>query len=378
MIYADFNATYPCQDPHLDMVSKVLKKAQGNPSSIHQHGRNARLILEESREHVARLLRCERRQIFFASGATEANNLALQGVLRARKQGGQPHLLITGGEHPSVAQPAAWLARSGQCSLSIAPLESSGLVNQKALMELITARTRLVSLIYGNNETGMLNPLKEIVREIKRRSGGIHVHVDGVQAFGKTDTSWIGSSGVDSFSASAHKLGGFKGCGFLFLRKSSDVGALIIGGGQESRIRSGTENIPGIISFGLRAKEILANPKWLAPAAIAREHLIRGLSRIPGARIHGDYQNSSQHLGNTVNFYIAGVARESLLLHFDMAAICVSGGAACSSGLGGASPVLLSMGLPKEVAENSIRISFGHSSTPADASTILSVIQTLI
>ncbi|MCB9229903.1 MAG: cysteine desulfurase [Deltaproteobacteria bacterium] len=378
MIYADFNATYPCQDSHLDMVSKTLKKVQGNPSSMHQSGRVARLALEESRTHIAELLGCDRKQIIFTSGATEANNLAIHANFREGSSTRQ-ELIITGGEHPSVRQPAIRLEKDGYCQLHTISLTRAGTVDVHALLEQISPRTKMICIIYGNNETGIINPVRTLIPEIRERSATAHIHVDGVQAFGKVDTQWLGGvSGPDSFAASAHKIGGFKGIGFLFLRQPARIQPMLSGGGQESGLRSGTENIPGIISLGLRAKDILSRPDWLAPAKAVRDHLLQGLLKLPSVNIHGDYKDDAINLGNTVNFHLDGVAGESLMAHFDLANICVSGGSACSSGLASPSPVLLSMGFHESIAASSVRVSFGDSSTKKDADAILTVIRSLL
>lgn len=378
MIYADFNATYPCSESHLDMVSRVMKKTQGNPSSIHQHGREARLVLEESREQVARLIGAQRHQLFFTSGATEANNLALQGVVGRKRGNGPVHVVLSSGEHPSLLQPAKWLESVGLIDLSLIRLKPDGKVCPEHLIETIRKDTAFVGLILANNETGIINPLDRLIAQIRSLAPDCHIHSDGVQAYGKTETSWIGSpQGPDSFSASAHKIGGFKGIGFLYLNNHANLQAMMIGGGQEQRVRSGTENMPGVISFGLRAREILACQDWLAPARLAQKELTEGLKSLKGAVIHGDYSDDSSHTHNTVNFHVNGLSGETMMLHFDMAEICVSSGSACSSGQGSPSPVLMAMGYDEDIATNSVRVSFGHSSSPEDAKKILSVLRQL-
>lgn len=376
LVYADYNATYPSSENHLDMLARVLKKTQGNPSSIHHFGREAKLMLEEAREQVAGIFGARRENIFFTSGATEANNLAIQGFFKrfAKKSAGvnKPQVVITAGEHPSISQPAQWLQDIGQVELTVIPMTKDGVVDIDALMAALSDETALVSIIYANNETGIINPLKELTEDIKQKYPSIHVHADAVQAFGKLDITWIGSSKLDSASASAHKVGGLKGVGCLYLKAGSNLDALMVGGGQEQRLRSGTENMPGLVSFGLRSREILGKPDWLQSCGKVRDHFVDNLQKIPGVCIHG---NLDHGVLNTVNFHVEGLGGDILMLQFDMNGIAVSSGSACSSGVGSPSPVLLGMGYSEWVALNSVRVSFGAGSTVDDSEHILAVIR---
>ncbi|MFK7823074.1 MAG: cysteine desulfurase family protein [Oligoflexales bacterium] len=376
LVYADYNATYPCSESHFDMVSRVIKKTQGNPSSIHHFGREAKLILEEARQQVAAIFGAERQSILFTSGATEANNLAVQGFFkrfhRSSQRSPKPHMIISQGEHPSITQPAEWLRDQGLVDLCKIPLSNDGMIDHKALMAAIREQTVFISIIYANNETGIINPIEELTRKIKQQRPSIHVHADAVQAFGKLDISWIGASQLDSASASAHKVGGLKGVGSLFLRSGSALDALLLGGGQEQRLRSGTENMPGLVSFGLRAREILAKPDWLLTCKKVRDHFVEHLLQIPGACVHGDLRWT---LSNTVNFHIKGLGGDILMLQFDINGIAVSSGSACSSGVGAPSSVLLGMGFSEWVSLNSVRVSFGAGSTVGDSEHILAVIK---
>ena len=376
LVYADYNATYPCSESHLDMVWRVMKKTQGNPSSIHHFGREAKLMLEEARGQVAGVFGAGRQCILFSSGATEANNLAVQGFFKrfGKTFSGtyKPHMIITQGEHPSITQPAEWLKELGLVNLSKIPMTNDGIVDSKALLDAITEETVFISVIYANNETGIINPIEELTKQIKQKMPSIHVHADAVQAFGKMDISWIGNSQLDSASASAHKVGGLKGVGCLYLKPGSALDALVVGGGQEGRLRSGTENMPGLVSFGLRAREILAKPDWLLECKKVRDHFVENLIQIPGVSIHGDLQRA---LPNTVNFHIEGLGGDVLMLQFDLNGIAVSSGSACSSGVGAPSSVLLGMGFSEWVALNSVRVSFGAGSTVDDSEHILAVIK---
>ena len=376
-VYADYNATYPCTERHLDTLTQILKNSQGNPSSIHQFGRDAKLLLEESREHIAKLLGAPRQNIYFTSGATEANNLAIYGLVERMKSIKEtsnkiPQLVISEGEHPSVSVPCEKLMEEKKCHLVKVGLTHDGLVDVNELQSVINKDTDFVGIIYAHNEIGSINPIKEIAKRIKNISKKIHFHVDAVQAFGKLDLRWLGNSDVDSVAISAHKIGGLKGTGCLYLKSSQFHDGVIFGGGQERRLRSGTENMPGIISFGLRAKDILACPRWFDDVTNIKDYFVEKLKTIPQVKIHGD---GSKTISNTVNFHVEGVRGEALMLQFDLAEIAVSSGSACSSGVSAPSPTLKSMGYSDWVASNSFRVSFGASSNVDDVEKIMSVIQ---
>ena len=377
--YADYNSTYPCSDSHLDTLTGVIRKVQGNPSSVHNDGRTAKLMLEESREYIGQLFGADRRCIYFTSGATEANNLAIHGFVQSflnrSRQSHLPKIIISQGEHPSVTLPCERLFKAGKCELAKINLKPNGAVNTEQLLSEVNDQTNLVCLIYANNEVGTINDIEMICEDIKKINPNVHMHVDAVQALGKLDVSWVGGSKIDSMAVSAHKIGGLKGVGCLYLKPESKLEASIFGGGQEGRLRSGTENMPGIISFGLRAKDILAKPKWFAGVAKVCSYFIEELSKIDSVVIHGDFLKSTK---NTVNFHVENHPIEQLMLHLDLAGIAVSSGSACSSGASTPSAVLLNMGYSSWVASNSIRVSFGASSGVEDVDRIVSVIKQTI
>ena len=366
-VYADFNATYPCSDGHLETVTRVLRKCQGNPSSIHSFGRDAKLILEQSRTQVAALFGAPRQNIFFTSGATEANNLALHSSVatsRSMSIHAQPKIVITEGAHPSIYAPVKILAEQEKANYHSAKLTPGGPVDEQHLLSLVTNETTLVALCLVNSETGAINQIEALSKAIKEKSPECHIHIDAVQGLGKINLSWLHTSNIDSASGSAHKLGGLKGIGCLYHKNPRSISPMVYGGGQEMSIRSGTENMPGLISFGLRAKEILHSPEWWKTATVVCKNLAEHIGGIAKLHIHGNFEQSTQ---TTLNFHIEGVAVENIMLHLDSHGIAVSRGSACSSGSSTASKTLLSMGYPEEVAANSIRVSFGSTSTPEDA-----------
>ena len=251
-------------------------------------------------------------------------------------------------------------------------LKKTGLIDENDLFNKLDERTKLVSLIYAHNETGCINPIPSLVEKINELCPQAHIHVDGVQAIGKMDTSWVHKSSLHSMSASAHKIGGLKGVGCLYLKSNTFLEPLIYGGGQEKKLRSGTENMPGIISFGLRAKEIMSSPSWNKKAEIVRDMFLVKLKKIPGVVIHSE---GAPVLSNTVNFHIEEISGDVMMLQFDLANIAASNGSACSSGEGIPSSVLLAMGYSEWVASNSIRLSFGAGSTADDVERFISVIK---
>lgn len=370
IIYADYNATTPPPPGHEEQVLKVLHSSFGSPSSIHHFGREAKRLMEEAREHVANVFGTDRKGIIFTSGATEANNLCMKGVVfkHYKKKGDKPHIIITNSEHSSVHNVARFLEDYGFCDVTFAPIHQQGYIEKEILLSAINARTVFIGVIYVNNETGVINRVEELAGAIKQKGPHIHFHVDGVQAFGKLDCTWIGASQVDSVSVSAHKVGGLKGIGCLYKKPDLTFPPLLHGGGHERGWRSGTENMPGIVSFGLRSKAILENKDPLNHLRELWKHLVEGMRKLPGVELHGELERC---LPTTLNFTVKGVAGEELMLLFERFGIAVSSGSACLSGGGEPSRVLTAMGYSREIAGNSIRLSFGEGSRREDVDAIL-------
>ena len=375
-IYVDANGTYPVAPKHYDDIATRLKLADGNPSSIHAPGRNAKIALEDARSAVAKLIGANAQEIIFTSGATEANNMVLSGIASTHKNGPLPKIIVTAAEHSAVIETAKALAQRGLCDLAIAPVLPSGAVDTEKLLTMVTSDTALVALIAANNETGVLNPLVELNAQIKKRNPLTHVHTDAVQLLGKTNLTWLGQSGVNSAAFSGHKLGAFKGTGALFLKRGTRLHPFVTGGGQERGRRAGTENMPGIISFGLRCAETLGQEVAFATRMRQlRDLWLQVLSKIPDAAVHGSGADS---LPNTVNFHIEGIAGDDILLNFDLANIYASSGSACSSSVARPSHVLLAMGYSEWIALNSVRISFTAENDADDIALMAHVLQQVI
>ena len=375
-IYVDANGTYPVAPKHYDDIATRLKLVDGNPSSIHAPGRNAKIALEEARTAVAKLIGANAQEIIFTSGATEANNMVLSGISSMDKNRPPPQIIVTAAEHSAVIETAKALAHRGLCDLAIAPVLPSGAVDSQQLLTMVTSDTALVALIAANNETGVLNPLMELTAQIKKCNPLTHVHADAVQLLGKVDLTWLGQSGVNSAAFSGHKLGAFKGTGALFLKRGTKLHPFVTGGGQERGRRAGTENIPGIVSFGLKCAETLGQEVAHATVMrLLRDQWIKVLDEIPGAVVHG---MGTDRLPNTVNFHIDGIAGDDILLNFDLANIYASSGSACSSSVARPSHVLLAMGYSEWIALNSVRISFTADNEAGDIALMARVLQQVI
>lgn len=369
-IYVDANATYPVISAHYDAVSDLLKKVDGNPSSIHTAGRRAKVAIEDARSAVASQLGARSPEIIFTSGATEANNLVLQGVIgrmsvnqpRAGGHNALPHMIVVASEHSSVIEPARLLAERGLCSLSLAPVDHLGRVTTQAIIDLLRSETVLVAVMHANNETGTIHDVIAIAQALRAQKASAHVHVDAVQSFGKLDLRPLLAAGIDSMAISGHKLGAFKGVGALWLKAGTKLAALLPGGGQERGRRAGTENMPGILSLGLRCGQLEEWRARVMPELLQlRNAWICELATIPGVVVHGTAgvdPEGRESLPNTVNFHVEGVLGDDILLNFDLAGIQASSGSACSSGTARPSSVLLAMGYDEQVALNSVRISF--------------------
>ena len=352
--YLDYNATAPVRPAAAAAVAEALRLS-ANPSSVHRPGRAARRLVEEARVRVAALVGAAAEDVVFTSGGTEANNLALTG---GRDSPGT--LIVSAIEHESVLAPA----RAAQARLEIVPAEANGLVDLAALEQALhrASGAILVSVMLANNETGVIQPVGEVVRLAQAR--GARVHCDAVQAAGKIPLD-IGRLGVDLLTLSAHKLGGPPGSGALVLRGGLELKPLLLGGGQERGRRAGTENLPGIAGFGAAAAEAATDPDRLTGIGRLRDDLERRLrAAAPTAVIFGA---AAPRLPNTICIGLPGVSAETQVMALDLAGVAVSAGAACSSGKVRPSHVLQGMGFDETAARSAIRISLGLASSEADA-----------
>lgn len=352
--YLDHNATSPLRPAAFDAVVEALR-AGGNPSSIHGAGRKARAIVDRARREVASLVGARTTETLFTSGGTEANNLALSGAGRRR-------VLVSAIEHDSV--------RRALPQAEILPVDGDGVLDLAALERALgaSAEPALVSVMLANNETGVLQPIADVVR--LARAAGALVHCDAVQGVGKVPVDFHGL-GVDYLSLSAHKLGGPAGVGALVVRTGAPLQPDRRGGGQESNRRAGTENVSGIAGFGAAAAQAGCGLDVTA----LRDRLEFALVQIAAdAKVFGA---KAPRIGNTTCISMPGVPAETQVMAFDLAGVCISAGAACSSGKVQRSPVLEAMGVPAVEAGCATRISLGWSSEAADIERLIAAWQGL-
>jgi cysteine desulfurase len=367
MIYLDNNASTKL-DPEVRAAMEWALELHGNPSSVHAEGRRARRAIEEARDEVAELIGASPEEILFASGGTEANALAIFGSTNGQRG----RVVRSGAEHPSVREAVDRLSDVGMETISVNP-EPSGALDAKSLLDAVQPGTRLVSVMAANNEYGGVFPVAAIAAEARRR--GALFHTDAVQAVGRLPVD-VRRWGVDLLSYSAHKLHGPKGVGALFVRRGVKLCPHTPGGGQEKRLRAGTENTAAIVGFGVAAR--LARLRLTETAGIERlrDLLERGiLDRVPGTRAVG---SGAPRLPNTSAILFEGLSGEALLMRLDLEGIAVSVGSACSSGTLAPSPAILSLGLPPSRAKSVVRFSLSRWTIPSEIERVLQVLPEIV
>lgn len=373
-IYLDHNATTPLHSRVLEAMRPWLSENFGNASSIHAEGRAARVAVDEARSQVAGLLNASEREIYFTGSGTESNNLGVLGIAESRSSKNKTHLITSSVEHHAILRPMQRLAGRGW-ELTLLPADRYGCVDPDDLRRSIRpGKTALVSIIAANNEVGTTQPIEAlgaICREF-----GVPFHLDAVQAVGRVPLD-LRRLPVDLLSVSAHKLYGPKGMGALYLRRGITIEPQIAGGGQERGLRSGTENVAGIVGFGEAC--VLARKhreEHCSKQLELRDALYRGLSgRIKGVHLNG---HPTERLCNTLNLSFEGVEGEAVLLNLDLEGIAVSSGSACASGSLEPSHVLTAMGVPAELAQSSVRFSLGHGNTEDEIERVVRTVEEII
>jgi cysteine desulfurase len=359
-VYLDHNATTPLDPAALAAMLPYLQSRYANPSSVHGPGREARAAVDEAREQIAALVGAHPSQVIFTSGGTEANNLAIKGAVNAFGPDGSHELAISSIEHASVIAPARALERSGWRLLTIA-VGADGRVSRESLAAALGPRTRLVSVMAANNETGVVQDIGVLCE--MARSHGAWMHTDATQAAGKMPLDFE-ASGVQMMTLSAHKLYGPKGIGALVVDKSLDLAPLLEGGGHEAGLRSGTENVAAIVGFGVAAERARAGiVERQAQMSALRQRLEACLRETAEVELIAP---DAPRLCNTVCFSVRGIDGETMLMQLDRRGFAVSSGSACDSGTTAPSHVLLAMGIAEDVARCAIRVSLGKDSTLAE------------
>ena len=377
-VYLDHAGTTPLDSKVLEAMVPYFTQHFGNPSSLHSVGQEARYALDEARERVAGVLNCRPREIVFTAGGTESDNAAIHGVATALHETGN-HIVTSSVEHHAVLHACQYLESQG-FEVTYLSVDADGMVQPEAVYNAINERTTLVSIMYGNNEIGTINPISEIAKSVKKRaeelSRTIVFHTDAVQAAGYLSLD-VAELGVDLLSLSGHKFHGPKGTGVLYMKRGSPYLPLIHGGGQERERRSGTENIPGIIglSVALEAADTVRGETSQRCAALRDRIIDSVLQQIPGSRLNG---HATQRLPNNANFSFTGVEGEPILLGLDMAGIAASSGSACSSGSLEPSHVLLALGQSAEIARGSLRLTLGRDNTEDEVEYLLGVLVDLV
>jgi cysteine desulfurase len=372
-VYLDNNATTPVDEAVVREMFPFFGEVFGNASSVHAFGQRARSAVESARERVASLIGASPRELIFTGGGTEADNAALVGVLRALGPKGG-HLVTTRVEHPAILRTGERLESEGH-RVTYLGVDEKGILSLDELENALGENTALVSVMYANNETGVIQPLREIVE--LARSRGVLVHTDAVQAVGKIGLD-VSSLGVDLLSISAHKLHGPKGVGALYVRDGTPFAPFLLGGGHERNRRGGTENVPGIVGLG-KACELAAHSLKLMGTRVRRlrDHLETLILRaFPGSEVNGATDVRMPHV---TNISFPGLRGESVLIALDFQGVAVSTGAACASGSISPSHVLVAMGLAGERIEGAIRFSLSRLTTEDEieyaGETILATLQ---
>jgi cysteine desulfurase len=356
MIYLDYNATTPLCDAAREAMMPYLNRYFGNPSSVHAAGREARAAVDDARDRLAALLHAKPGEIIFNSGATESCNLGVLGLARSSSSRGG-HIISNKAEHHAVLHAVEHLENHEGFEVTWLNVSETGMVDLNQLADSIRPDTKLVSIMTANNETGVIQPMREISRICGER--GVLLHSDMVQAFGKID---IDVSLVDAASFAAHKFYGPKGSGFLFLRSGLPIQPIMFGGAHENQRRPGTENVAGVAGMAAAAEWVSRD----ADAESQREGQLRDDFWNQIAKLFPDAQQNGDpvhRLCNTLNTSFIGVDSETMLMALDLDGVCASSGSACMVGSVRASHVLLAMGLPMESARSAIRFSLGRRTT---------------
>jgi cysteine desulfurase len=372
-IYLDYNATAPPLPEVVATVSRVMATTFGNASSVHTFGQQAKAELDTARASVARLIGAEPSEIVFTSGGTESDNLAIRGAAEALEPAGRRHIITTGIEHEAVLNPGRALAPRGW-DTTVLSVDQTGIVAPDALREALRPDTAVVSVMHANNEIGTLQPI-DVLAPLARAAGALF-HTDAVQSAGRIPVN-VRHLGVDLLSLSAHKFGGPKGTGALWIRRGVRLVAHMTGGRQERGRRAGTENVPALAGLGAAAA-VAAGTVVTAGAAMARlrDRLEAGiLARVPGTVVNGD---TTRRVPNTSSISFDGIEAEALLIALDLEGVAISTGSACSSGSLEPSHVLRAMGVPHTRARNSLRFSLGPSTTSDDVDVVLEIVPRLV
>ena len=370
-VYADNAATTPVSREVIEAMAPCFDTAWGNPSSLHGKGREAKALLDDARERIAKVFNCRANEIYFTSCGTESDNWAIRGAAMKMLAKGRNHIVTSQIEHHAVLNTCAQLEKEG-FTVTYVGVDEDGIINLDELRGAVTDKTALVAVMYANNEVGTIQPIEEIC-EIAHKSGAL-MFTDAVQAVGNVDID-LAKLPVDMLALSGHKLHAPKGIGMLFIRRGVVIQNLVNGGGQERGKRGGTENLPYIVGLAKALEVAKEKIKDLPRVAKMRDRLIEEITKVPYSKLNGHRTN---RLAGNVNIGFEFIEGESLLLWLDISGICASTGSACSSASLEASHVLLAMGVPHEKAHGSLRLSISHETTDEDIDYIIETVPKIV
>ncbi|MBU5225663.1 cysteine desulfurase NifS [Clostridium senegalense] len=373
VVYMDYAATTYTKPEVLEEMIPYFNQYFGNPSSIYSISRETKKAIDIARDRVAKALNADRSEIYFTGGGSEADNWALKGIAFAHKEKGN-HIITTKIEHHAILHTCEYLEKYHGFEITYLDVNEEGIISLEDLENAITDKTILVSIMFGNNEIGTIQPIKEIGSICKEKK--VFFHTDAVQAVGNVAID-VKDMNIDMLSLAGHKIYGPKGVGALYIRKGIKIHNLVHGGGQEKARRAGTENVAGIVGLGkaieLASDNLDAHNRRLVEL---RDKLINGLLKIPYTKLNGP--TGEKRLPGNVNVCFKFIEGESILLMLDAMGICASSGSACTSGSLDPSHVLLAIGLPHEIAHGSLRLSIGDGTTEEDVDYVLEKVPTIV
>ena len=372
MIYFDNAATTKLDDEVLKEMMPYLTNMYGNASAIYELGRESRKAVEDAREKVTKALNCEVGEVYFTSCGSESDNTAIKGIARANKEKGN-HIITSKIEHPAVIETCEQLKKEG-FEITYIEVDEKGIVDLEELKRAIKPTTILISIMFANNEIGTMQPINEIGKIAKEH--GIIFHTDAVQAVGNVRFD-VKDMNIDSLSISGHKFYGPKGIGVLYVKKGIEFQNFINGGHQERNKRAGTENVAGIVGLGKAIEIAYQNlDEHNKKITELRDYFINQIiAKVPNVKINGDMAN---RLPGNANISFEGVDAEGLLLNLDLKKICASSGSACSAGSLEASRVLLAIGLEKEIAKSSLRVTIGKYNTKEEVDYLIESLEEIV
>ncbi|MCR5738115.1 MAG: cysteine desulfurase [Eubacterium sp.] len=373
-VYFDNSATTKVSPSVQELVVKVMTEDFGNPSSMHLVGVEAEKYIKTAQENIAKTLKVDPKEIYFTSGGTESNNMAIIGSARANQRSGK-RILTTAVEHSSVGATMKYLEEEG-FEVIYLPVDSFGVVKMEALQEAMTEETILVSIIHVNNEVGAIQPIEEIGTYIKKVNPKVVFHVDAIQSYGKMEIRPKNCK-IDLLSVSGHKIHGPKGSGFIYIKKNTKINPIIFGGGQQMGLRSGTENVPGIAGIGQAAKDCYDHlEENVQHITEVKDYMIDALNTLEGVTVNS--RKGEAGAPHIVSASFSGVRSEVLLHALEDKGVYISAGSACSSNKPAISSTLKAMGVEKELLDSTVRFSFCEWNTKEEVDYAVEQLQQLL